>query len=327
MSGIRPSSIRLEASSYCQLRCPSCPTTSKAIQPTVGSGFLTLENFQNLIRENPWLRQIELSNYGEIFLNPDLVKLMKFAHASNVALKADNGVNLNSVRDDVLEALVKYKFRSMTCSIDGASNGAYQIYRVRGNLTKVINNIRKINQFKKKYGSQYPELLWQFVVFGHNEKEIQAAKKMADELNMSFYLKLSWEPDFSPIRDHEFIREEIGAASREEYSERWGVDYMQSICYQLWDEPQINWDGKVLGCCRNFWGDFGGNAFDDGLLNSLNNEKMDYAREMLQGNARARKDIPCTTCGIYLAMQAAGSWLMVGSKSSEESESPAHRRG
>ncbi len=31
---------------------------------------------------------------------------------------------------------------------------------------------------------------------------------------------------------------------------------------------------KVLGCCRNFWGDFGGNAFTDGLVSSLNNEKI-----------------------------------------------------
>ena len=49
---------------------------------------------------------------------------------------------------------------------------------------------------------------------------------------------------------------------------------MQEICHQLWDAPQINWDGKILGCCRNFWGDFGGNAFTEGLFQSVNSGQM-----------------------------------------------------
>ncbi|HKK16325.1 MAG TPA: hypothetical protein VJ981_06430 [Gammaproteobacteria bacterium] len=33
--------IRLEASFACQLRCPSCPTTSKATLPAIGRGNLS----------------------------------------------------------------------------------------------------------------------------------------------------------------------------------------------------------------------------------------------------------------------------------------------
>jgi len=71
----------------------------------------------------------------------------------------------------------------------------------------------------------------------------------------------------------------------------------------------VNFDGKMLGCCRNFWGDFGPNAFTDGLTASVNGEKMTYARKMLRGDAAAREDIPCTTCEIYLGMQRRGKWL------------------
>ena len=309
MSKVKPLKIRLEASSVCQLRCPSCPTTSKAIHPAVGSGFLGLRDFQRLLVESPWLKEIELSNYGEIFLNPDLLEIIKFACERNVALKADAGANLNNVKEDVLEGLVKHKFRSMTCSIDGASNETYKVYRVKGNFETVIENLRKINFFKQKYQSEYPLLKWQFVVFGHNEHEVSLARKLASELNIKFYLKLSWDPKFSPVRGQEFVRKEIGAASREEFKQKHGADYMQGNCYQLWEEPQINWDGKVLGCCRNFWGDFGGNAFRDGLFKSLNTENIRYARDMLLGKKAAREDIPCTTCSIYLGMKADGQWL------------------
>ncbi|MDH7486929.1 MAG: radical SAM protein [Anaerolineae bacterium] len=307
---IKPRRLRLEASSICQLRCPSCPNTSKVLQFVIGSGFLKLQDFQNLVDSNPWLAEIELSNYGEIFLNPDLLEIMKYACEHHVVLRADNGVNLNHVREEVLEGLVRYRFGSMTCSLDGASNETYQMYRVGGHFETVIENIRKINHYKQKYRSDYPRLAWQFVVFGHNEHEIPAARKLAHELGMAFRPKLSWDANFSPVRDAEFVKRETGldAVSRQEFKAKRGVDYAR-ICYQLWLEPQVNWDGKILGCCRNTWGDFGGNAFRDGLLESLNSERMRYAREMLRGKRVARGDIPCTTCDIYLSMRADGSWV------------------
>jgi hypothetical protein len=77
MQTIRPRAIRLEASSFCQLRCPSCPTTTRAIHPAVGSGFLRLDDFRRLIDENPSLAAIELSNFGEIFLNPQLLQIFE----------------------------------------------------------------------------------------------------------------------------------------------------------------------------------------------------------------------------------------------------------
>lgn len=308
---IKPKRIHLEASSICQLKCPSCPNATKAIQPVVGRGFLKLSDFRKLLDENPWISEIELVNWGEIFLNPELLEIIKYAYERNVILTAIGGVNLNNVTEDVLEGLVRYRFRKITCSIDGASSETYCIYRVGGNFETVIENIKKINYYKEKYGSKYPQLTWQFVVFGHNEHEIPKAREMARDLNMQFRPKLSWDPDFSPVRDLEFVRRELGlgVASREEYKRKYGVHYLRGICYQLWHGPQINWDGKVLGCCLNYWGDFGGNAFRDGLLESVNSEKMQYAREMLLGKRAAREDIPCTTCKVYLDMQADGNWL------------------
>jgi len=308
---LKPKSLRLEATSSCQLRCPSCPTATGMIRPILGSGYLKFSDFQKLLDENPWIARVELSNYGEMFLNPDLLGIVEYAHRRNVILTADNGVNLNTAKKDVLEGLVKYKFWSLTCSIDGASNETYKGYRVRGNLDKVLEHINKINHYKKEYRSKYPLLTWQFVAFGHNQHEIPMARKLARDLNMKFRLKLTWDDGFSPIRDKDSVRREVAlnVSSRDEYQQKYGVDYMRGICHQLWNLPQINWDGKVLGCCRNFWGDFGGNVFEDGLVPSLNNEKMNYARSMLLGETVAREDIPCTTCDLYVSMKANNKWV------------------
>ena len=306
-----PQSILLEASSFCQLRCPSCPTATGAIDGAIGRGFLRFENFRKLVDSNPSIRRIELSNYGEIFLNPELLEILEYADQAGIAITIDNGSNLNDVPDAVLEGLVKYKVRLLRCSIDGASAETYRKYRVRGDFDTVIANIERINYFKRVYASEFPQLGWQFIVFGYNEHELPRARELATALGMAFHPKLTWDADFSPIRDAGFVKRETGLTftTRAEYTEITGEIFLNSICHQLWDNPQINWDGKILGCCRNFWGDFGGNAFTDGLSASLNGETIAYARGMLTGENPVRDGIPCTSCDIYRSMSHASKWL------------------
>lgn len=306
---IRPTTIRVEASSVCQLQCPSCPAHSGEIRPALGNGSLRAADFKRLIDANPRLKHVELSNYGEVFLNPELLEILEYAHGRGVGLSAAEGSNFNTVSDDVLEGLVKYGFKSIICSIDGATNETYRSYRVGGDLDTVLENVRRLNSYKEQYRSQFPRLAWQFVVFGHNEHEVEQARASARELGMDFRLKLSWDPDFSPARDVEMLRREIGAATREEYEERFGTRYMASVCRGLWERPQINWDGRVLGCCRNFWGEFGGNAFTDGLDAAVNSLGMRHARAMLLGRKPPLDGIPCTTCSEYLARAETGDWL------------------
>lgn len=236
---------------------------------------------------------------------------MECAYRKSVALTASNGANLNTVKEKVLEGLVKFKFRHIMCSIDGASQETYSIYRVGGNFERVIENIKIVNHYKEKYQSVFPLLRWQFVAFGHNEHEIETARKLAESLNMKFWVKLNLYEEFSPVKNEELIRKEtgLGVASRSEYYEKYGKSYMQDIiCRQLWLKPQINWDGRILGCCHNYWGDFG-NAFESGLSNGLNGTQINYARQMLLGKVEAKEGIPCTTCDRYKAMQKNGSWL------------------
>lgn len=311
---IRPRHIRLEACSACQLRCPSCPTTSKATLPVIGAGWLTLDSFRRLVDANPWVEEIELSNYGEMFLNPQLLQIMEYSHERGLRLTCDNGTNFNQVSEEVVEALVKYRFHSITCSIDGASPNTYRAYRIGGDFNRVLANIRRLNHYKDHYKAQFPRLNWQFIVFGHNEHELPAARQLAHDLRMRFYAKLSWDSHFSPIRDADAVKRDISidSATREEFRDKHGVGYLDDICSQMWEAPQINWDGKVLGCCRNCWGDFGSNALTDGLLESINCERMRYARQMLLGQVPARADVPCTTCDVYIDRRRTQNWVSVG---------------
>ncbi len=308
---VSPHRIRLEATTHCQLKCPTCVTATGELYETVARGFLRFDDFRRFLDHNPGVDEIELSISGEIFLNPHLPKILEYAFDKNVRLTATNGVNLNTVRDSTLEALVKYRFYHMRCSIDGASQETYEQYRVGGNFDQVIANIDRINEFKKQYDSAFPLMTWQFVVFGHNEHEIGKAREMAQARGMEFETKLNWDESWSPVRDKEMVRREmgIGVSTRSEFKQKFGASYTQFICHQLWDQPNFNFDGSIYGCCHNYWKAFDGNVFEDGIETAVNSEQMQYARRMLTDGVEPRDDIPCTTCSIFKTMRKQGRTL------------------
>jgi hypothetical protein len=134
---------------------------------------------------------------------------------------------------------------------------------------------------------------------------------MAAERGMEFIPRLTWETDYSPVQNRDLVRIEsgTGAASRSEYRERRGTEYTRHLCLQLWHKPVLNWNGATLGCCVNYWGDFGVNGFTSTLSDVLASPNLDYARRMLMGEADPRPGIPCTTCGQYDEFRKSGQWL------------------
>ena len=307
---ICPTKLRVEAATACQLACPTCPTADGRVNSSLGRGFLRAENFGRLLDQSQGsLRSIELSNFGEPFLNPELLEIFRIAKERDVALTIFNGANLNNVRDEVLEGLVKYRVREVRCSIDGTTQGVYAAYRRLGSLATVLANIKKINEFKVSSGSSYPALTWQFVVFGHNQHQLADARLAAQILGMRFHAKLSWDDDFSPVAGVEILEQQLGhAATRDRYLAQTGQPYFGRVCHDLWRQPQINFDGRMLGCCVNYWAEFGGNAFDD-LSGAVNSPRMNYARAMLQGTAPPRDDVPCSSCDVYAIRRRLGRWV------------------
>lgn len=303
-----PTTVRIDASTFCQLRCLDCPTHLPNAM-TIGKGNLKYSDFKIFIENNRYVQTIELSNFGEIFLNPELVNIIEYAFQQNVSLKADNGVNFNTVTDEMLEALVKFKFKSMVISIDGTSQKTYSQYRVNGDYDRVINNIKRLNFYKEKYSSEYPDLTWQFVLMHHNEDDVKNVKEQAKMLNMNVVFKYTWNPDYQPQKI-EMLKAETGLASltREEYHQNNSKTYKSDVCHQLWNSPQINWDGRLLGCCTvgtTGKKDFGVNVFDIGLEQALTAESYKFAKLLLQGKVTTQDIfhlhdvIPCIDCGIY----------------------------
>ncbi|MCQ2788891.1 MAG: radical SAM protein [bacterium] len=304
-----PTKISLEACSLCQLNCPACWVRlgEEKIKKEDGFGYLKFKDFKNLVDDNPQINEIELANHGEIFLNPELDKIIKYAYEKKIILSANNGVNLNTLSDEMAEALVKYQFSAMTVSIDGATPDVYKIYRRGGDFNKVIANIKKINEFKKKYNSEFPKMFYKFIIFNHNIDDILPAKKLAKELNMNIKFEQNCRPSYAPLSEEQKARvEKLLGLILESKSEKQSLNEYKNgkskwfFCQDLFLSPQINWNGKLLGCCYSLVSTFDVNVFEEGLLKALNQQKVLYAKQMVTDfSTPPKKDILCSSCSVY----------------------------
>lgn len=305
-----PSSARLDASTICQLHCDLCRSTGDLKSRNIGYGFLKFDHFKGILDANPQIRSVEISNWGEVLLNPDLPRMLEYAHRLGVAIRIEEGVNLNDASPETLEALVAYKTGVIRCAVDGVTRETYSRSRIGGDLGKVLANIKRINEFKRKYGSPEPALVLQFVVSSHNTHEIERAILLAGLLEMDIFFKLNQFPQPMLSRQLETVGKYVGYKDSDDFLEKEGRHYMRHQCLQLWKDPQINWNGSLLGCARNIWGGYADNVFEDGFVESINNEKMNRARDVLMGRVEATEELFCIHCSVFQSMANSGKWIV-----------------
>ena len=308
---LQPERARVDLCTLCQLNCDYCYMRTENYG-TTGKGYVTFDVFKGFIEKNRYLKSIEISNSGEVFLNPDLYKILEYSYENGISITIGNGTNFNTISERLLEALVKFQVKFINFSIDGVSQEVYSIYRKGGNIERVFENIKKLNEYKERYQSEYPVLQWQYILFPHNEEEVEAASVKAKELNMRIFYKYDCVKDEFRPKDRERLEKVTGYKffSRKEFNENNEKIYDSHLCYQTIFSPQINWDGRLLGCCMVWRTDLGVNVFKEGLVKALNSPQ--YREEilcLLGVKEKANLPIPCVNCEIYNKSIRKGNYL------------------
>lgn len=287
----------VEPLAVCNLRCPLCPTG-------VGLSNLTkkpfpLEQFKRLVLEfHGSLKLISLNHWGEPFLHPDLFEMAAFAQRRGIHVFTST--NLNHFSKTMARELVRSRIAGVQVSLDGATQGSYQIYRDGGNLRKVLKHVIWINREKRRQRSDRPILAWQFLVFRHNESEVKKAQAMAKRLGMEFKLRIG-NVRLAPRGGWGFGRRVNWIPMNPQYSEENHLKQRMSydLCRSLWFGPAINPDGTVFPCCVINDSRYSfGNVFEQDFSAIWNNRKFRLARGIVSGRRKnvRDEDIPCLKC-------------------------------
>jgi radical SAM protein with 4Fe4S-binding SPASM domain len=297
-----PFKLSFDPSSICQLKCPLCPTGQGQKDRDLGK--MNFDNYKKIVEEmSSFLYEIDLNNWGEPFLNSELIKMIEFAHGKRARTSVNTNLNVK-LDEKTAEEIVKSGLDVLYISMDGITQETYEKYRVGGKLQAVWENIRLVAEKKKELKSRKPEIVWQFLVMKHNEHELPLLEKTRQELGID---RLAIGGVRSDMGKEIFTsdKEKIGSLekwlpSKEELSrydfEKKQRKNLKKTCAFLWFVSVINWNGSVSPCCANYNEKFDfGNAFEKGFKAVWNNEKYVAARKAVASMKPNGKTV-CDNC-------------------------------
>jgi hypothetical protein len=183
--------LQLEPTSYCNLKCPSCPVTHFHTDPGFRddrANILPLNVMLDIVEQLPDLELILFYDYGESFLHKDAIPFLQTVRRQrpDVLLHTStNGLALNAKKIEALaaEALIDL----IVFSIDGAWEESYRRYRVNGNLQRALANMEALVRACERAGTaDRVQIIWQYILFEWNDsdEELAEARRRAAEIGV-----------------------------------------------------------------------------------------------------------------------------------------------
>jgi len=261
--------VHFEVTGKCNARCPMCSRHTKDgfLQPHMPQTHLSKEIFYKFFTHEfcTQLKHVYLSGvYGDPCMHPDLVEFC--AHLAKYDIEVAIDTNGGYRKAEFWSALAKTGVQ-VNFAIDGLEDTNH-LYR-RGVRWDVVD--RNIRAYSEAGGNAQ----WNFIVFEHNEHQVDEARRFADELGFDFRTKITqkfsssktWDVyedgkklyELTPPENEEYrhphISERPYAATQifefDLKSPRWNeLDDVEIDCKALQrKEIFLSYEGYVLPCC------------------------------------------------------------------------------
>lgn len=241
-----PVSVSIEPTTSCNLRCPQCPSGLREFsRPT---GMLEMETYTKAIDQlGDKLTYLTLYFQGEPYLNKSFLDMV--GYASQKKIYTATSTNAHYLDDENCKRTIESGLDRLIISIDGITEETYKKYRIGGQLEKVMEGTRNLVAWKRKMKSQTPYIIWQFIVFGHNEHEIEDVKKIAKQTGVDHLaMKSAQVYDFETGSDLIPKNEKYARYSKQQL--KFSIkNKLLNHCWRMWQGCVITWDGKVVPCC------------------------------------------------------------------------------
>ena len=170
--------LHLESTELCQAMCPMCDrvTFDGELNPYINGSSLSLEDIK-LIFEPEFISQLEemymCGNLGDPMLAPDCFEIFQYFREINPKIYLSMNTNGGARKPEWWAKLAKV-VNHVTFSIDGLEDTNH-IYRKGVSWYNIINNV-------KGFINAGGKAKWDYLVFEHNEHQIQLAEQLSEEL-------------------------------------------------------------------------------------------------------------------------------------------------
>ena len=234
-----PFYICLDPSDRCQLRCPTCPTGIENESRRQKDGGTTVYRAERKILSTDLCRSlldelgdtlflVNFYNFGEPFLNSRLHEMIQLTTEKEIASEVHSNLSLK-LSDQRIDEVLDAGIDRLSASVDGFSQEAYERHRVGGNVKLVRENLERLAKSRDRLGLD-TQIIYKFLVFKHNEHEIDDARRFAQDIGIEFAVgdafihDSSWLPSH---REHEspYYSEEHVAGMFKRWEEAGRGDY------------------------------------------------------------------------------------------------------
>lgn len=279
-----PLALWIEPTNKCNLKCVMCPN-SVISQDKLG--FMDLDLYKNIIDQSKgYISYVVLCISGESLLHPKFPQMVKYAKDNSVnTYLSTNATTLTPV---LSKKIIESGLDWINFSFDGCSKETYEKIRINGKFESTLKNVVDFLKIKKKLKSKMTAelqilLLDQKGILDY-EKNINKFKKIFKDLpleSIQTRKPSTWGAVFDKTK--KFIPKKLSK--------------IYSPCSYLWGSLGILWDGRVVACCSDFFGqNIFGNVKNDSLKSIWNNQKIINFRKAMINKTYLKHNSFCQSC-------------------------------
>ena len=291
----RPVHLTIEPTNICDMRCPACETGAGILNREKGS--MSLDDFKVIIDKlGGHVNTLFFYYMGEPFLNKNAYDMISYAAQKGIFVSTcTNGHFVDA------KAIIESGIGEVSFQIGGITQETHEIYRVRGDLRKTLDNLATTVEEKRRHPQSRTKIIAGFIVMKHNEHEVGDFLKFAQEIGVD-----DAQVVIPCVRTLEQGRQFLPQDDKYWFYDRKAFDkgilrptlIPHNHCEWLYYSTTIQWNGDVVPCCRDAQGEYiMGNIFEQDFYEIWNGEKFREFRRKINSD-QANLEL-CRLCSGY----------------------------
>ncbi|MBC7388194.1 MAG: radical SAM protein [Opitutaceae bacterium] len=305
----RPSTIMLEVTNHCNLKCITCPREYK-FGHEMDLGHMPIEELKKVVDQAyPYIDSIGLTGLGEPLIYKHLEEALQYIKGKNKGIITSLSTNANLPKTfERVKSILPY-LDTLQISTDGIGE-VYEAVRLRASYQELYNNIILIRDYIREQKID-TDLMFNVVIVKENYKQMAELVTLSNELGISYLnfarfnlaaAKINETSYYELYTSIDFKNEVKRAETEAKKYPKLKFNNWQNMesegfktCYFPWSHFYVSWDGFSVPCCSKPFPkelEFG-NIFKTGLMNSLNSLKYQDFRKMWQKNETPEFCVGC----------------------------------